>query len=98
MANKEFLRHLQCKKVVFLKHGDGTCGQKELHWGAEEWPVINFQVGRGLGTAQASKVFWKQVSTALRQLAIVRKKVIYYCLVKPRSGDPSDVYISGPNA
>ena len=51
MAKKEFLRHLWCKKVVLLKHGDRTRGQKELHWGHEEWPIIYFQVGRGLGIA-----------------------------------------------
>ena len=35
-AKKEFLRFLWCKKVVLLKHGDRTCGQKGLHWGHEE--------------------------------------------------------------
>ena len=25
--------------------------QKEQHWGHEEWPIIYFQVGRGLGIA-----------------------------------------------
>ena len=49
MAKKEFLRHLWCKKVVLLKHGDRTGGQKEVHWGREEWPIIDFQVGRELG-------------------------------------------------
>ena len=37
---KEFLRCLWCKKVVLLKHGDRPCGQKELHWDQEEWPII----------------------------------------------------------
>ena len=35
-ANKELLRHLGCKKVTLLKHGDRTRGQEELHWGGEE--------------------------------------------------------------
>ena len=48
-VKKKFLRCLWCKKVVLLKHGDGTCEQKELHWGHEEWPIIFFQVGRGFG-------------------------------------------------
>ena len=39
------------KKVVLLKHGDRTCGQKELHQGHEEWPIIYFQFSRGLGMA-----------------------------------------------
>ena len=34
-----------------LKHEDRTPGQKELHWGHKEWPVIYIQVGRGLGIA-----------------------------------------------
>ena len=34
-AKKEFLRHLRCTKVVFLKHRDRTRGQKELHGGCD---------------------------------------------------------------
>ena len=60
MAEKEFLRRLRGKKVVLLKHGVRTHGQNELYWGGEAWPMIYFQVGRGLGTAGASKEFWKQ--------------------------------------
>ena len=44
MAKKEFLRCLWCKKVILLKHGDRTRGQKELHWGCEEWLVIYYGV------------------------------------------------------
>ena len=52
MAKKEFLRHLWCKMVVLSKHGDRTGRQKELPpWGPEEWPIIHFQVGRGLEVA-----------------------------------------------
>ena len=39
------------QKVVLLKHRDKIHGQKELPWGLEEWPIIDFQVGRGLGRA-----------------------------------------------
>jgi len=39
------------QKVVLLKPGDRTRGQKELYWGPEEWPIIYFQGGRGLGIA-----------------------------------------------
>ena len=60
MAKQEFLRHLWCQKSVFIKHGDKTHRQKELHWGLGEWPIIYFQVGRGLVIASASQVFWKQ--------------------------------------
>ena len=35
MAKKEFLSRLWCKKVIVLKHGDRTRGQKELHWGCD---------------------------------------------------------------
>lgn len=24
------------KEVISLQHGNGTCGQEELHWGGEE--------------------------------------------------------------
>ena len=33
VVKEEFLRHLRCKQVVFLKPGDRTREQKELHWG-----------------------------------------------------------------
>ena len=49
MAQKEFLRCLWCKKVVLLKSRDRTLGQTELRLDHEEWPIIYFQVGRGLG-------------------------------------------------
>ena len=45
MAKKEFLRHLWGKKVILLKHRDRTRGQKDLHWGDEEGPIIDCQVG-----------------------------------------------------
>lgn len=57
MAKKEVLG---AKKVVLLKNGDRTCGQKELPWGHELWPIIYFQAGRGSGIAKVSKAFWKQ--------------------------------------
>jgi len=63
MAKKEFLRHLCCKKVVLLKHRDRTHGQKELHWGHEEWPIIYFQVARGFGIVWTSG---SKVSRTLR--------------------------------
>ena len=37
------------QKVVLLNPRDRTCGQKELHWGHEKWPIIYFQVGRRVG-------------------------------------------------
>ena len=49
MAEKEFLGYLLCTKVVLVKHRDRTYGQKELCWGREEWSILYFQVGRGLG-------------------------------------------------
>ena len=60
MAKKEFLIRLWYKKVVLLKHRDSTHGQKEMHQGNEEWPIIYLQVGRGLGRVSVSKEFWKQ--------------------------------------
>ena len=39
------------KKVILLKHGDRTHRQKELHQDHEEWPIIDFQAGKGLGRA-----------------------------------------------
>ena len=59
------------KNVILLKHGDSTRGQKELHWGCEEWLSIYLQVGMGLGT-----VFWKQGFQDLEGLAVVRKTFI----------------------
>lgn len=35
------------RKGGLLKHRDRTPGQKERHWGREEWPVAYFQIGRG---------------------------------------------------
>lgn len=58
--DEELLRSLSCKKVVLLKHGDRTQGQKEVFWGCEEWQIIYFEVGSGLGTSQAPKVLGKQ--------------------------------------
>ena len=46
MAKKEFLRHLWCKKVILLKHGDRTRGQKELHWGYGGGPADYILSGR----------------------------------------------------
>ena len=52
MVQKEFLRCLGSKKVVLLKHGDGTRGQKELYWDCEEHTlIIYFEVVRGLEIA-----------------------------------------------
>ena len=50
MAKEEFLRHLWCKKVVLLKQG-----QKELHWGCEEWLIIHPEVGGAKGKREVSK-------------------------------------------
>ena len=41
-AKKQFLRRLWCKKEILLEHGDRTHGQKEPHWGCEEWLIIYF--------------------------------------------------------
>ena len=46
----------------FIEVGDGMGGQKELHWGHEEWPILYFQVGRGSGRAEPSQGFWQQGS------------------------------------
>ena len=59
-AKKEFLRCLRCKKMVLLKHMDRTLGQRMLHWGCDRRLIIYLQVGRGLGMAYTSKIFWKQ--------------------------------------
>ena len=49
MTKKEFLRHLWCKMVLLLKHGDRIHGQEELlprvH---EEQLILYLEVGRGL--------------------------------------------------
>lgn len=37
------------QKCDFIKAWDRTPGQKELPWGHEEWRILYFQVGRGLG-------------------------------------------------
>ena len=39
------------QKGGFIKARGWTGGQKELHQGHEEWPIIYFQGGRGLGIA-----------------------------------------------
>lgn len=54
--------------------------------------IISFQVGRRLGTVQASKIFWKQGFWILRGLPLGENKVIYSCLIKTQARDPSDVY------
>ena len=33
------------KKMILLKHGNRTPGQKELSWGCEEWLVLYYGVG-----------------------------------------------------
>lgn len=48
-SQEEFLSCLRCQKVLLLKSGDRIRGPKELQWGREEWPIIYFPVGRGLG-------------------------------------------------
>ena len=40
-VKKEFLRSLQYKEVVLLKHKDRTHGQKELYWDCEEQLIIS---------------------------------------------------------
>ena len=74
MTKKEFLRCLQCKKVVLLEHGYRTFGQKELHGGHEEWLIMYFQGGRVLRIAQTPRCFENKVSRTLRGLASVRKR------------------------
>ena len=44
-------------KVVSMAR---TCGQEELPWDHEGWPMIDFQIGRALGRVQGSKEFWEQ--------------------------------------
>ena len=39
------------QKGGLIKAQGQDLGQKELHPGHEEWPIIYFQVGRGLGRA-----------------------------------------------
>ena len=39
------------QRDVLLTHRDRIQGQKELPWGHEEWPIIYFQVGKGLRKA-----------------------------------------------
>jgi len=62
------------QKGGLLKQGDRTCGQKEPRRGHEEWPLIYFQVGRGLRIASVSKEFGRKGSRILRGLAIVGKR------------------------
>ena len=48
MTKKEFLRCLG-QKGGFIKAWGQDHVQKELYWVHEEWPILYFQVGRGLG-------------------------------------------------
>ena len=41
--------------IILLNHRDRTHGQKELHWGCEEWPVIYHGVEGGKGKREAYK-------------------------------------------
>ena len=45
MARKEFLRPLQCKKVILLKDHDRTHRQEELPQDHEERLVLYYGVG-----------------------------------------------------
>ena len=58
------------RKGGFIKHADRSVGRKSC----EKRLLTHRQVGRGLGTAQASKVFGSKVSRALRGLTIVGKR------------------------
>ena len=71
--------------MILLKNRDRTCGQKELHRGHEEWPIIYFQVGRGLRIASAPKEFGKQDFQDLEGASYCWENVIYYRLIKPES-------------
>ena len=55
IAKKEFLKMSLMQKVILLKHGDRTCGQKELHWDCEEWLLIYYGAGGGKVKREASK-------------------------------------------
>ena len=58
MTKKEFLRHLWCKIVVLLKHGDRTHGQEGLlPWGYEGWLIIYLGVDGGKEKAGFNRIF-----------------------------------------
>ena len=55
MPEKEFLKMSLVQKVILLKHGDRTRGQKELYWGPEEWLVVYYEVERGKVKRETSR-------------------------------------------
>ena len=92
-TKKEFLRHLWCKVVVLLKHRDRIRGQEEWLppglWGEADYIPGSWE---GFGDSILSKEFWRQGFQDLEGASYCWEKVTYYCLIKPESGDPSDVY------
>ena len=42
-----------------LKHGDGTLGQEELHWGCEQGLVIYYGVGGGKVKRKFLTDYWR---------------------------------------
>ena len=54
-GQERILKDVFGASMIVLKHGDGTRGQKTLHYGYEESLVIYCGVGGGKGTREASR-------------------------------------------
>ena len=53
MVNKEFLQGFWCKKGGFRKAQGQDRWAEGAALGCVKWPIVYFQVGRGLGIAEA---------------------------------------------
>lgn len=74
----ELLRCLWCEKVVLLKHGVRTRGQKQqLHWSCEEWLMIYCRVlgGKDKGRCPKALSYAKEDFQATGGLAIVKLRL-----------------------
>lgn len=56
-GQERILETSSLQKGGFMKAQGQGPWQKELQWAHDEWLLLYFEAGRGLGTAQASPVF-----------------------------------------
>ena len=69
--------------MVLLKHRNRTHGQKELHWGCDEWlGRYILPCGEGVRENLSLRNFGSKVSRTLRELAIVGIRS-FHCLINP---------------
>ena len=73
-GQERILETSSVQKGGFIKARGQDLRQKELPWGCEEWLIIYFQAGRGLGIAKVSKEFKKQGFQDLEGLVAVKKR------------------------